>query len=750
MDREQVRLWESRCIEEQPPACVTACPLHVDARKLAELVAKGDFAGGYSVLAAAFPLPSVLANICDHPCQWQCKRAKACGAIQIHELERACAKYGASKHSRRFPSQQNKSALVVGGELGGVSAAILLAQRGYKVALFESGPELLGSLRGLGENVLPRQAIEEDLETLATLGVSVYCDQRDLLSQKTAGLLRFRDEFDAVFFEARSWPSARAGDRRTLTTENEGVFVGNAWQELSPVFAVYEGGVAAVSIDRFLQGASLTANRENQGAYASRLFVNLNGYAPEPIVEPAAPSGYTREMAQQEAGRCFPCRCMECVKACEYLHHYGAYPKRYVREMYNNECIIMGVRKANRMINSCSLCGLCAKVCPEKLSMAEVCLTARRGMVKSGKMPPSAHDFALRDMEFSNSAEFSLARHQPGFATSAVAFLPGCQLSGSMPEHVESCYRELCAKREDGVGLILGCCGAPALWAGDEVRFGKALDQLRNNWLKLDRPEMISACPSCYKTIREHLLEIKVTSLWEILSDAVPPSEIRHSRLALHDPCSTREFPEIGLGVRRLLERLGVEIEELNAPGLTTCCGFGGLAQFANRDLAAKTIQRRSGQSASDYVTYCAMCRDRFAHEGKRALHLLDLIFPQDKNDLATRPDPGFSERQENRRRLKSRLLREIWSEETSMEQPIAIEISADLLKILEERMILVEDVRKVVQHIVESGEGLQNPQTGHVLGRWTPACVTYWVEYSEQEGKIVVHNAYSHRMQVK
>ena len=150
--------------------------------------------------------------------------------------------------------------------------------------------------------------------------------------------------------------------------------------------------------------------------------------------------GYSRDEAIAEAARCFPCRCMECVKACEYLKAYGSYPKRYVRDIYNNLGIVLGNRKSNRMIDSCALCGLCDTVCPNDLSMGEVCLEARRNMVESGHMPASHHDFALRDMAHSHSEAAALARAAPGEATCRVAFFPGCQLAASSPWHVESVY----------------------------------------------------------------------------------------------------------------------------------------------------------------------------------------------------------------------------------------------------------------------------------------------------------------------
>ncbi len=59
--------------------------------------------------------------------------------------------------------------------------------------------------------------------------------------------------------------------------------------------------------------------------------------------------------------------------------------QKYAREIYNNESIVMGTRQANKLINSCSLCGLCQTVCPEDFAMQDLCLQARRSMVGETK-----------------------------------------------------------------------------------------------------------------------------------------------------------------------------------------------------------------------------------------------------------------------------------------------------------------------------------------------------------------------------
>ena len=770
MDREQVRRWETQCIQEQAPACTAACPVHVDARRLVECAAQGDFKGGLAVLANAVPLPLILAHICDHPCQARCRRSDNGDTIEIALLERACADYGAPAPAARPLTMKNQRAAVIGGGLSGIAAAVGLATRGYAVTVFEARPQLLGRLRSMGENVLPAGVIEADLAVLKRLGVEVRCEA--LISRHAGpfGLDAIAEDFDALYLAPGPAPQdedalrlARTAQGRiqidplTLATSHKKVFAGGAQRyapaQYSPIESLADGNYAAVSIDRFLQGASLSANRDNQGAYASRLYVNTRGLAASPAIRAAA-NGFTEKEARQEAARCIPCQCLECVKVCQYLEDYGSYPKRYVRQIYNNECIVMGVRKANRMINSCTLCGLCTAVCPENFSMAEVILSARQSMVQGGKMPPSAHDFALRDMAFSQSDHFALARHQPGFERSATAFLPGCQLSASSPGHVASCYEHLRNTLPGGVGLILECCGAPARWAGNDERFQSALRSMQAAWSTLGGPRLITACSSCFKTLKEHLPHIPVEPLWPHLSFSQLPRplpEPASRRLAIHDPCSTRGVGAVEGSARALLDELGITTVELNDPGQTTCCGYGGLQLFAHPALSEKTAARRAAQNDADFVTYCAMCRDRFAHQGKRAIHILDLVFAEQTPDPATRPDPGFSQRQENRARLKTRLLEELWGEkEIDMEPSMEVHISEELLPLLERRMIMVEDVRRTVEHAELTGEKIENPDTGRSLASLRSACVTYWVEYSSEGAAFVVHNAYSHRMEVR
>ncbi len=747
MDPRLVRDREAQCIQEQPPACSTACPIHLDARGVIERVRKGDFRGGLTIFSRYVPFPGILARICDHPCEASCRRGEVGDAVRISNLERACVAYGGvAPTPSRLPSKDRRVA-VVGGGLSGLTAAHELAVKGYGVVVFEARPQLLGRVR----NLLPDGLIDAELSVLERLGAEIRCN-----THIAAGASL--QDFDAVYLGTGPGPTEHRLqiDSITYSTSDPRIFAGGSHRyaplAFSPILSVQDGKCAAISIDRFLQGASLSGSRGSQGPSVSQLHVNLNGIEAAAAIEPSDPGlGYSREEAVREAGRCLPCNCLECVKVCEFLQHYKVYPKRYIREIYNNDCIVMGMRKSNRMVNSCTLCGLCAQVCPTKLNMADTCLEARESMVAKGKMPPSAHEFALRDMAFSQSSAFTLARHQRGFPSSSAVFFPGCQLSGSSPGQVYRAYRHLRGMIPGGVGLMLGCCGAPAHWAGRADLFEDALASLFRSWQKMGRPKLITACSSCYRTLKDHLPEIEVESLWPVLersnfSDRDPRLQ---QTLAIHDPCSTRADREVEDSARRLAAKLGVDVVELNQRGHTTCCGYGGLARFANPEVTDKIVRRRIAESDADYLTYCAMCRDAFARQGKRAVHILDLFFPNGA-DPGARRDPGFSGRQENRARLKSRFLREVWGENVKTnEPPIQLRIAPEVLERMEQRMILVEDVRTVMEHARSGGALIVNPQSGHFLACHRPSCVTYWVEYSVEQDVVVVHNCYSHRMQV-
>ena len=771
MDHKEWREYEEKCIQERPPACMTTCPVHVDARGFASAMKSGSINKAWDIFRKTVPFPGIIARICDHPCESACKRGEVGDPVAIGSLEKACATLQtAAPVKLSVAASKRKRVAVVGGGMSGLTAAYDLSVKGYSVVLFESGERLGGSILSYPEEVLPHQVIEEDISVMARLGVEV---RFGITVGETVTLTELQRDFSAVYVgQGKSAGVSLSAsppllenmeviDPITFATDMEGVFAGGSWRtrSSSPILSVSEGRRAATSIDRYLQNVSLTAVRDNEGPHETSLYTNLEGIAPLPLVFASdSAAGYTLEEAMEEAGRCMECECMECVKSCEYLHQFKAYPKVYTRQINQNLRIVKGLHGANNLINSCTLCGLCKEVCPEDFDMSVLVREARTEMVHTGKMPPSAHAFPLQEWEVANSEAVAFTRHQPGKGTSRYAFFPGCELSGSAPGHVEKAYAYLTDKLDGGVGMMMRCCGATAEAAGKTELFAESLQKIRLEWQEMGQPQMVLACSTCYQTFKNHLPDIKIISLWEVYDEHGLPDEAGTrvtGVVAVHDACTTRYETGIQESVRSLLKKLDFSIEELrNSREKTACCGAGGLVPYANREMASDMAKRRANESQADYVAYCAMCRDSLAAQGKKTYHLLDLIYGEADLSAPARRGPSYSKKRQNRLQLNVKMREAWWGETVTLEknsyQSIPLKISDEVEQILDARMVLEEDIQKVIEHAEQTGEALVDKERGRLIANFRPTSVTFWVEYSKDGDGYVIHNAYSHRMTVE
>lgn len=804
MDQQTLRQWESRCVQEEPPFCQAACPLRVDGRAFVGLLARGDADGARKVIERSLPLPGVLGRICEAPCEAACKRREAGDALTLGQLERFAITHGKpGPRPLRLPGKAGR-ALVLGRNLAALVCAWELLKKGWGVTLHSLGRPLGESLRSLPAHLLPPEALAAELATLRALGLVLeetpaaspgdspemsldtsldtsFGDSAHAPRETASGLLAAAlASGQAVFLEWGFSPQTDAEflpradvDPVTLAGPAPGLFLGG-WPDenghVRCIDAAADGRRAASSLDRQLSGASLTASREKEGVVQTRLVTSLVGVEPKTRISPVG-AEYAAAEARAEAARCLNCQCLECVRVCDYLEKHKAYPKVYARQIYNNAAIVKGQHLANRLVNSCSLCGLCQRVCPENFAMAELCLTARQDMVARGVMPQSAHEFALEDMAAANGPDFALALPDAATNTAAHVFFPGCQLAASHPHHVESVYAHLRAHLPGGVGLMLRCCGIPAHWAGQEETFRQATAAFAAQWEQLGRPRVIAACAGCLSVLRLPQFQaatpgLVAVSLWEVLTQTpLPGGDLRPpppaAPLALHDPCTARDDAGFRTAARAVAASLGLAVVELPLSGeLTECCGFGGLMSQVDAPLSRTVAARRAHESALDYLACCAMCRDRLAAAGKRTWHLLDFVFPGPEgasdtgqgSDAAGRPGPGYSQRLEARAALKAKLLHQVWGEEPASEaQALGLAISPELLAKLEERRILVSDVLQAVGEGLASGRFLLDAGSNRLLASARPRRVTFWAEFAPEatpqgEGWRLL-NAWSHRM---
>jgi len=397
----------------------------------------------------------------------------------------------------------------------------------------------------------------------------------------------------------------------------------------------------------------------------------------------------------------------------------------------------------NKPINACSLCGQCSVLCPNGYDMAEICHMARQNMVFTGKMPLAPHEFALMDMVFSNGEAF-LCRKQPGFEQCKYVFFPGCQATAIAPATVRAAYLDLCNRLEGGVALMLGCCGAICDWAGryemqeDTIRF------LDEKMAELGNPSVIAGCPTCKKELSRH----ETIGIWEVLEEIGLPEKAQRTGkpIAIHDACGARGDEATQDSIRRIAEKMGCAVADTEYDrDKSPCCGYGGLTQFTNREVAKKMTDKCLERSDLPYLSYCMACRDRFAREGRESMHLLELVYGTSADHC-----PDISEKRYNRLSLRNTLLSEVWNEDVEeVDLGFTVDYTPEAIGMMDDRMILKTDVSRVLQNLKETGEAILDGETNLCVTRARLGNVTFWVKYTETETGYLVHRAYSHRMNV-
>ena len=782
MDLDKLLEIGNQCIHSEPPVCVASCPVHMDVIAFVSEIDKGNFAGAYKIMEAKIPFSRLIGKICDHPCETHCVRKDVGGSIRISELEKTVIDLGYATPKKPFLLPKNKgNVAIIGGGLSGSVAAVELDKKGYKVTIYEKSNRLGGSLWEYEGKGLETSVIEEELLGIEKKGMSIFYNTE--VTEET--LQSYIEKYDAVYLGAGSWSKAYTIHPDTFQADALSLFIGGKIQatKRSVIGSVSSGKRVAVSIDRYINKTSMTASREREGIFETKLVYKTDTIKPLDTMVKIS-TFYSEVEAKEEANRCLKCQCDACIKACVHMQRFNITPDSYIRSINHNERIVLGNRSANTMINSCTECGLCKEVCPIGIGMADIIHATRESMVERGKMPLSAHDFALKDMQFSQSDAFSLVRPQPskeqsknlfyypviafsgyarglykGSGKTGYLFYPGCQLSATHTDIIGEIYKHVVgvikAKEADNdVGLYLGCCGAPADWAGRLDLMPASVQKIHTVWEEMGEPTFILACSSCASTFEKYLPMIKTISLWEVLDKyGLPTTDIKKGRrvLSIHDACASRHNTAVHESVRSIVKTLGYSIEELEySKEKAKCCGYGGLVSNANPEQAEEFVEDRIHESEQDILVYCAMCKDAIVKGYKQAYHILDLIYGTQE---IPQKMPTLSERQNNRKRLKRQLLKEIWNEEeehaVDTTYDFTLHMSDEIVSLMEKRFILLSDIEKVVDHSLTCKERFFNPETSDFLARLRVQNVTYWVKYEEKGSDITVKDVYSHRMEV-
>ncbi|MCL2366622.1 MAG: FAD-dependent oxidoreductase [Oscillospiraceae bacterium] len=726
------------CFHGEPASCSYSCPFNFDTRAFLGKVAKGKWVAAYKALRNAVVFPVVVSRLCPAPCKSRCQYVGLGNeAIEMPLIERAVIAHAKKKIAEKYViPPKNQSIAVVGAGVSGLACALDLAQKKYAVTVFDSNNDWGGTLRRHDDFEL----FDEDF--------AVQFGAVDLTWQFNSEVknLDALAQFDAVYLATgkggEDFDLLGSYDPVLCTTSQVRIFMGGELVGAELMGSIAMGTVAARCIEAFLQTGkadSAVTAKEDCSRYVVRTCAeNISRIVPESGCE------YSEDEAMHEAARCMQCDCSVCIDSCEMLGSFRKKPKKIATEVYTDTQIsaTFSSHTLTRQTYSCNMCGHCQSVCPEGINMGALFAMSRRNRFSTRTAPYALHDFWLREMDFNTTDATFVAAHDEKCTH---VFYPGCQLGAHNPEHVLSAYEVLNKKFDCGV--YLGCCGAPAFWAGDDERLHANMAHIRKTAKTLGDPVFVFACATCEMMFAEHLPEIERTSVYKVLADDTElKTQSEFSDMCVFDPCAARDNDDMMNAVRTLTKSAGINIIELHERN--QCCGYGGLVCGGNPKMFEKIAGVRAAMSDKPYVVYCAHCREVFLTHEKNCVHILDIALNLSMNTEV----PAISERRKNSLYVKAVLMKELKQEVYEpIVQPwayIKLVIEKGLAEEIDQKLISEDDLKETVWCAESTGDKFVDEADGSIVACLVRRVLTYWVQYKPlPDGSFEILNAYYHRM---
>ncbi|MFH1322044.1 MAG: NADH-ubiquinone oxidoreductase-F iron-sulfur binding region domain-containing protein [Bacteroidota bacterium] len=175
---EKNRCTAVMCKEIISSPCQYTCPIDTEVPLYISLIANKRYEEALEVIKNENPLPSVLARVCHHPCEYKCKSGDGGDPIAIRDLKRFVTDYGIKNKLlvKTEPVDKTKGIkiAVIGSGPAGLTSGFYLCKKGYDVTIFEKESVIGGMLAlGIPEYRLPKDILASDLEYIKSVGMDI-------------------------------------------------------------------------------------------------------------------------------------------------------------------------------------------------------------------------------------------------------------------------------------------------------------------------------------------------------------------------------------------------------------------------------------------------------------------------------------------------------------------------------------------------------------------------------------------------
>ncbi len=203
---EQAMKEAARCMGCKDKSCASGCALNVHIPYFITEVARGNFEKAYEIVSKASLMPGVCSRVCSSKakCEMHCSLAKEGEPVAISALERFVADYHSFNGyaSREAPEEfvsNGFKVAVIGAGPAGLACAAELADKGYRVTVFEERAAIGGSFDyGVPRFRLPQSILRQEIDRLKRRGFKIVTNSSVGYFDETEKLIS-EGGFDAVY-----------------------------------------------------------------------------------------------------------------------------------------------------------------------------------------------------------------------------------------------------------------------------------------------------------------------------------------------------------------------------------------------------------------------------------------------------------------------------------------------------------------------------------------------------------------------
>ena len=195
-----------RCLNCKKPRCQEGCPIHTPIPVMIQMLLQGEMPEAAEMVFANNPLSVICSLVCDHEkqCEGHCVKGIKGDPVHISSIENYISDTCFDRMKLEQLPKNGKRIAVVGAGPAGITIAILMACRGYKVTIFEVKEKIGGIMRyGIPEFRLPKSILDRYYVKMKELGILFR--PNFALGGSTGVEDLLRDGYHAVFIGTGTW-----------------------------------------------------------------------------------------------------------------------------------------------------------------------------------------------------------------------------------------------------------------------------------------------------------------------------------------------------------------------------------------------------------------------------------------------------------------------------------------------------------------------------------------------------------------